>query len=194
LKLRLEEEVTADSLRRVGAHDLAAAVVMQTPVAGHRHGVRVDALRDEPLLAALSESHRYASEGAIPLGVFAAERVLLPREPTGQTFNVWLRAVVRAHGFDLQRTMATAAAPWDRRMPHVAGGEAVSVVVAEWSGASMPGVVAVPFDPPLTFPTDLASRWPPTEEVEALVRAALQARDTEAWLTQRPARSELPGD
>ena len=58
----------------------------------------------------------------------------------------------------------------------------------------MPDVVAVPFDPPLSFPTDLASRWPPTEAVEALVRTAQRVRDTEGWLTQRPARTELPDD
>jgi hypothetical protein len=52
----------------------------------------------------------------------------------------------------------------------------------------------VPFDPPLNFPTDLVSRWPATEDVEALVRTALRVRDSEGWLTDRPARTELPGD
>jgi hypothetical protein len=89
--------------------------------------------------------------------------------------------------------MTTASAPWDRRMVHVASGEAVSVVVADWVG-SMPRVVAAPFEPPLTFPTDLASQWPATEAVEGVVRAALHVRDADGWLTQRPARTELPGD
>jgi DNA-binding transcriptional LysR family regulator len=40
LGLRLVEEVTPDSLRRVGAHQLAAAVVMESPAAARRHGVR----------------------------------------------------------------------------------------------------------------------------------------------------------
>jgi DNA-binding transcriptional LysR family regulator len=192
--VRIEEEVTPDSLRRVGAHELAAAVVMETPAAARRHGVRIDALRDEPLLAALPESHRFATEGAIPVGAFAAERVLLPREPPGHVFNAWLRAVILAHGFELDRTMKTLSAPWDRRMLPVAGGEAVSVVVAEWATGWVAGLVAVPFDPPLSFPMDLASSWPPTEGVEALVRAACRVRDAEGWLTQRPARSERPGD
>jgi hypothetical protein len=87
----------------------------------------------------------------------------------------------------------TASAPWDRRMVHVASGEAVSVVVAEWA-QSMPHVVAVPFDPPLNFPTDLASNWPHTEAVEAFVRTAQRVRDTAGWLTQRSARTELPDD
>jgi hypothetical protein len=78
-------------------------------------------------------------------------------------------------------------------MVHVASREAVSVVVADWV-ESMPGVVAVPFDPPLMFPIDLASRWPATEDVEAVVRAALRMRDADGWLTERPARTELPGD
>jgi hypothetical protein len=30
--------------------------------------------------------------------------------------------------------------------------------------------------------------------VEALVRTALRVRDSEGWLTDRPARTELPGD
>ena len=194
LKMRLVEEVTPDALRRVGAHGLAAAVVMETAAAARRHGVRVDALRDEPLLAALPETHRYASEGRIPIGAFAAERVLLPREPPGQIFNAWLRTLILAHGFELERTMMTVSAPWDRRMLPVANGEAVSVFVAEWARDPIAGVVAVPFDPPLSFPMDLASCWPPTEAVDVLVAAAVSTRDAEGWLTQRPARTELPGD
>jgi DNA-binding transcriptional LysR family regulator len=194
LELRLVEEVTPESLRRVGAHELAAAVVMETAAAARRHGVRVDALRDEPLLAALPQTHRYASARVIPIGAFTAECVLLPREPPGHVFNAWLRTVMLAHGFELQRTMMTLSAPWDRRMLPVADGEAVSVFVGEWARESIAAVVAVPFDPPLNFPMDLASRWPATEGVEALVRAALRVRDAEGWLTQRPTRTELPGD
>jgi hypothetical protein len=76
----------------------------------------------------------------------------------------------------------------------VASGEAVSVFVAEWVREAIPGVVAVPFDPPLSFPVDLASAWPPSEAVEILVRVTSGLRDTEGWLTQRAVRSELPRD
>jgi DNA-binding transcriptional LysR family regulator len=194
LGARLDEEVTPDSLRRIAAHELTAAVVMETPAAARRHGVRIDALKDEPLLAALPESHGYAGAGAIPVGAFAAERVLLPREPPGQMFNAWFRAVIRAAGFELERTLETLSAPWDRRLLPVASGEAVTVFVAEWAHQSMVGVVGVPFDPPLSFPMDFASCWPPTDDVESLVRAARRLRDAEGWLTYRPARTELPSD
>jgi len=92
--------------------------------------------------------------------------VLLPREPVGRVFNAWLRAVVRAAGSELERTMETLSAPWDRRMLPVADGEVVSVfvgewveeaiagVVGEWVEEAIAGVVAVPFDPPLSFPID----------------------------------------
>ena len=192
-RLRLVEEVTPDSLRRVGAHELTAAVVMESPAAARRHGVRIDALRDEPLLAAVPESHPFAGDAAVSLGAFASECVLLPREPPGQMFNAWLRALFRTHGVDFDRTMTTASAPWDRRMGHVGSGEAVAVVVADWL-ESMPHVVGVPFDPPLSFPTDLASRWPPTEASEAVVQAAQRVREATGWLTGRPARTDLPGD
>jgi hypothetical protein len=170
------------------------AVVMETPGAARRQGVRIDALKDEPLLAALPESHEYAASAAIPVGAFAAERVLLPREPSGQVFNAWLGAVVRAAGFELERTLLTLSAPWDRRMLPVASGETVSVFVADWLEESISGVVAVPFDPPITFPTDLASCWPPTEGAELLVQAAMRVRAADGWLTHRPARTELPED
>jgi DNA-binding transcriptional LysR family regulator len=192
--VRLEEEVTPGSLRRVGAHELAAAVVMETPAAARRHGVRIDTLRDDPLLAALPQSHRLATAGAIPIGVFAAERVLLPREPSGQVFNAWLRTLIMAHGFELERTVRTLSAPWDRRMLPVANGEAVSVFVHEWIREPIDGIVAVEFDPPLSFPTDLASCWPPTDRVETLVNAVQRLRDAEGWLRQRPAHSERPQD
>ncbi len=194
LSVRLEQEVTPDSLRRVAAGELAAAVVMQSPAAARRHGVRVDTLRDEPLVAALTESHRYASEASIPIGEFVTEPVLLPREPPGQMFNTWLRSVIRAQGFEIDQTVAIASAPWDRRLPPVANGEAGAVMVSEWARQPASGLVAVPLDPPLSFPTDLVSRWPPTEDVEALVRTVLRIRDSEGWLTERPARTELPRD
>jgi hypothetical protein len=47
-------------LRRVARHDLAAAVVMESPAAACEHGVRIDSLRDEPFLAALPGSQPYA--------------------------------------------------------------------------------------------------------------------------------------
>ena len=90
--------------------------------------------------------------------------------------------------------MTTLSAPWDRRMPSVASGEAVSVVVAEWAGEPSAGFAAVPFDPPLSFPMDLASCWPVTEAVDALVRTAQRVRDAEGWLTERTAHTELPDD
>jgi DNA-binding transcriptional LysR family regulator len=191
---RLEQEVTLDSLRRVGTHELAAAVVMESPAAARRYAVRVDTLKDEPLLAALPRSHRYASEETIPIKAFVSEPVVLPREPAGHLFNAWFRSVMRAQGFELEQTTASASAPWDRRLPPVADGEAVAVMVADWAGEPGGGLVAVPFDPPLSFPTDLVSRWPPTEEVTHLVQSALQLRDAEGWLTERPARTELPED
>jgi DNA-binding transcriptional LysR family regulator len=194
LDVRLEQEVTPESLRRVGVGELAAAVVLESHAVARRHGVRVDTLKDEPLLAALPRSHRYASEAVIPIGEFVAEPVLLPRELPGQMFNQWLRSVMRAHGFELEQTMTVASAPWDRRLPPVASGEAVAVMVTDWAREPGTGLVGVPFDPPLNFPTDLVSRWPPTEDVDTLVQTALRVRDSEGWLTERPARTELPRD
>ncbi len=193
LTVRLDEGVTPEMLRRVARHELAAAVVMESPTAARQHGVRIDTLRDEPLLAALPESHRYARAGAIPMDAFVAEVVMLPTEPPGQMFNAWFRTVVRAAGFELDRTLKTLSAPWDRRMLPVANGDAVSQFVGEWA-VEAPGVAAVPFDPPLSFPIDLASWWPATDVVEVLVDAALRARDRGGWLTRRPPRVELPVD
>jgi hypothetical protein len=168
--------------------------VLETPAAARRFGVRIDALKDEPLLAAIPESHAHATAGAVPLGVLAAERVLLPREPTGRAFNAWLEAVLRAAGLELRHTLRTLSAPWDRRMLPVAHGEAVSVLVAEWAGGHVPGVVALPFDPPINFPLDLASAGSPGEGAGRLVEAAARIREDEGWLTHRPPRTELPDD
>jgi DNA-binding transcriptional LysR family regulator len=194
VEVHLDEDVTPELLRRVAARELVAAAVMETPAAARRHGVRVDTLRDEPLLAALPASHGYARADAIPVRAFAEECVLLPREPVGRAFNTWLRAVVRAAGSELERTRETLSAPWDRRMLPVADGDVVSVFVGEWVEEAIAGVVAVPFDPPLSFPVDFASWFPPTEGGELLVETAGRLRDAEGWLTHRPARTELPGD
>ena len=185
LEVRLEEGVTPELLRRVAGQELAAAAVLEMPAA-QRQGVRVDPLRDEPLLAALPADHRYAGAQAIPLAAFTQECVLLPREQLGGAFNAWLRAVVRAAGFALDRTLQTMSAPWDRRMLPVAEGEAVSAVVAEWVREPIAGVATVPFDPPLSLPIDLASG----ESAAPLLDAALRLRDAEGWLTRR--RIESP--
>jgi DNA-binding transcriptional LysR family regulator len=194
LELRLDEGVTPELLRRVAAHELAAAAVLETPGAARRHGVRVDTLRDEPLLAALPATHRYADADAIPIAAFATECVLLPREPPGRAFNAWLRAVVRAAGFELERTLETMSAPWDRRMLPVADGDAVSVLVGEWTQEPIAGVAAVRFDPPLDFPIDLATAGSSTGGAAMLLQEALRLRDAEGWLTRRTARTELPRD
>lgn len=192
--VRLEESVTPELLRDVAAGELDAAVVLETPAAARRHGVRVDALLDEPLLAALPAAHRYAGAEAIPLSAFADEIVLLPDGRAGAVFNDWLRAVLRAAGVELERTREALSAPWDRRLLPVASGEAVAPIVAEWAHPPVPGVAAVPFDPPLTLPLDLASPQAPGAGTAALVEAALRLRDAESWLTRRPARVALPRD
>ena len=66
----------------------------------------------------------------------------------------------------------------------VAQGEAVSVVVAEWADDPAAGFAAVPFDPPLTVPFDLAT--PARGRRCALVETALRLRDDEGWLVHRP--------
>lgn len=194
VQVHSEEDVTPELLARVAARELAAALVVETPAAARRYRVRVDALRDEPLLAALPTSHRYAWEGAIPIGAFAAECVVLPREPGGGAFNAWLRSAIRVAGFELERTLETPSAAWDRRLLPVAAGEAVAAFVADWEEDPIPGVVSVPFEPALTLPIDLVSSPSPTDQAELLVRTARALRDAEGWLTRRPARTELPDD
>lgn len=190
--VRFEEDVTPDLLQRIASHELTAAAVMEIPAAARHYGVRVDTLKDEPLLAALPASHAYANADAIPIRDFVAECVLLPREPPGRAFNAWVRAVFRAAGVELERTLETLSAPWDRRMLPVAAGENVSVLVGEWVDEPIEGVAALPFDPPLSFPLDFASQAHATNPAEALLAAALRVRDADGWLTHRPARTELP--
>ena len=66
LRFRFEEDVTPDLLRRVSTLELTAAVVLETPAAPRRHGVRVDALSDEPMLAALPASHSLCGQDSDP--------------------------------------------------------------------------------------------------------------------------------
>jgi DNA-binding transcriptional LysR family regulator len=191
LRVQLEDGVAPELAGRVSRGELAASVAMAVPAAARRFGVRVDTLRDEPLLAALPRSHRFAREGAIPVTAFAAERVLVPRGEVGRAFNAWFRAVVRAAGAEIERTVEALSAPWDPRMLPVADGGAVSMFVAEWAAETSDGVAAVPFDPPLAFPVDLVSHG---GSAGPIVRAALALRDAEGWLTHRTPRTELPGD
>ena len=179
-EVRLAEDLSPELLRRVAARELTAAVVLATPAAARQSGVRVVALRDEPLLAAVPAAHRLAGAGAVPLGAFAAERVLLPRAPIGTAFTTWLRARLRVAGHELHDTLETLGAPWDRRMLPVAEGAAVSVVTGDWAEPPIAGVATLPFDPPITVPFDLA-----TTDADELVATALRLRDAEGWLSER---------
>ena len=116
----------------------------------------------------------------MPLGAFAAERVLLPRPPIGTAFTTWLRARLRIAGHELHDTLETLGAPWDRRMLPVAEGAAVSVVTGDWAEPPIPGVATLPFDPPLTVPFDLA-----TADADGLAATAVRLRDAEGWLGER---------
>jgi DNA-binding transcriptional LysR family regulator len=194
LDSQLDEDASPELLRRLTEGELTAAIVLQTPAACRRHGVRIDSLKDEPLLAALPASHAYARADAMPIGAFAAERVLLPRGQPAKSYAPWLRSLIRAAGFELDDVLESANAQWDRRMLPVVAGEAVGVVVADWTEDWSSDLVAVPFDPPLAMPLDLASCWPSSPNSELLVRAACRVRDAEGWLTQRSARIELPSD
>ena len=170
--VRLEEDLSSELVRKVAGRELAAAVVLALPPAARRPGVRTEPLPGEPLLAALPAGHPRAGDAALPAAAFAAERVLLPREPVGAPFNAWLRAALRLAGAELGRTVETLSAPWDHRMLPVAEGGAASVLVADWLPVA--GVAALPFEPPLALPLELAVPDPPVAD-DALVRAAAAA-------------------
>ena len=62
----------------------------------------------------------------------------------------------------------------------VAEGAAVSVITGDWADPPIAGVAALPFDPPLTVPFDLA-----TADAEVVVSTAVGLRDAEGWLSER---------
>ena len=132
----------------------------------------------------------------MPLGAFAAERVLLPREPIGALVQrLAARGRCGPPAYELDRTLETlerAVGPADAARSRAARRCRRSSA----TGPTPPiaGVVALPFDPPLTFPIDLASRWAPTAGAELLVERRVRLRDAEGWLTSRAASTELPDD
>jgi DNA-binding transcriptional LysR family regulator len=113
--LRLEEEVTPDSLRRLAVHELAAAVVMETPGAARRHGVRIDSMRDEPLLAGAArvtclrgrsgDSARCVRRGAGIAPARAGRAGVQLVVPGGRSLG-WVRAW--PHVGDVERSLGSA--------------------------------------------------------------------------------------
>ena len=99
-----------------------AAVVMETPVAARRYGVRIDALRDEPLLAALprrttTRTRTRSRSAPLPRSVCCC-RASRP----GGAFNSWLqrggqgrRVRARADDEDAQRPLGSTHAAGRRR-------------------------------------------------------------------------------
>ena len=191
---RLVQEVTPDSLRRVGARELAAAVVMESPAAARRYGVRVDALKDEPLLAALPPAHRYASElgdtdlrvrgrtGARPTraGGVDVQRMAAERDARA-------RVRTRADNGDRERALGSALAPGGERRGGGCDGRRLGRRPGQRPRRGAVRPAAELSDGPRFA---VAA----TAEVTDLVQTALRVRDSEGWLTERPARTELPED
>ena len=167
-------------------------LMFETPAAARRYGVRIDTLRDEPLLAALPRRTALPTPRRSRSATSPTSCVLLPREPAGRAFNrgcaLSSRGRLRA-GADAARRRAP---PWDRRMLPVAEGEAVSPVVADWTRETFAGVVAVPFDPPMSFPIDLATRQPADQHAERIVEATLASATARAGCRSGPPAHELP--
>jgi hypothetical protein len=64
-------------------------------------------------------------------------------------------------------------------------------VVAEWADDPAAAFAAVPFDPPLTVPFDLAT---PARGPLELIEAVLRLRDDEGWLVHRPPYVQVAAD
>lgn len=158
VQVELDEAGTAELVDGVRLGRLDAAFV-RSPV-GAVGGLRVEAVLEEPMLAALPEGHRLAVDDGLPLplAVFAGEAFVLYRRQSGPGLYDTILAACRSAGFSPNVVQEAPRLP--ATLSLVAAGLGISVVPASMRRLAVAGVVyrALEDGPGLVAPIRLVLR------------------------------------
>lgn len=153
----LEEAGTSELVDAI-LHERLDAAFVRSPV-GSTAGLVLDAVLEEPMLAALPAGHPLAAQaGALPLAALAREPFILYRRPAGPGLYDAILTACRAAGFS--PLVAQEAPRLPATLSLVAAGLGVSVVPASMHRLGGEDIVYRPLgeSPPLTAPLHLALR------------------------------------
>ncbi|MGT2508299.1 LysR substrate-binding domain-containing protein [Cupriavidus basilensis] len=153
----LEEAGTSELVDAI-LHERLDAAFVRSPV-GSTTGLLLDAVLEEPMLAALPAGHPLAADaGALPLSALAREPFILYRRPAGPGLYDAILTACRAAGFS--PLVAQEAPRLPATLSLVAAGLGVSVVPASMRrlGGDDIAYRALAGSPSLTAPLHLAMR------------------------------------
>jgi DNA-binding transcriptional LysR family regulator len=137
----------------------------------HRADVRVKHVLDERVIVAARANHWLAGHESIPLGALAEEPFAFVEEADSAGYNETVRAICLTAGF-VPRPSPSSSGPmaWETA---VAVHGCVGLTTRMASLSSLPGVVLVDIDPPVTLPVDVV--WTPRQSKHGAVGDFLDA-------------------
>jgi DNA-binding transcriptional LysR family regulator len=149
-RVEVRETSTGTLLDQVAAGELDVALGFCVP---QRADVRVKHVLDERVVVAARASHWLAGHESIVLGALAQEPFAFVDEADGAGYNETVRAICLTAGF-APRPSPSSIGPmaWETA---VAVHGCVGLTTRMASLSSLPGVVLVDVDPPVTLPVDV---------------------------------------
>jgi DNA-binding transcriptional LysR family regulator len=152
-RVEVREASTGTLVDQVAAGQLDVALGF---CVAHRADVRAKHALDERVVVAVRGDHWVAGHESISLGALAQEPFAFVDETDGADYNETVRAICLTAGF-VPRPSPSSIGPmaWETAVA-VHGCAGLTTRMASMS--SLPGVVLVDVDPPVTLPVDVA--WP----------------------------------
>lgn len=167
-RVEVREASTGTLVDHVAVGGLDVALGFCVP---HRADVRVKHVLDERVIVAAMASHWLAGHESIPLRALAQEPFAFVDEADGAGYNETVRAICLTAGF-VPRPSPSSTGPmaWETA---VAVHGCVGLTTRMASLSSLPGVVLVDVDPPVTLPVDVV--WPHRRSKQRAVAEFLDA-------------------
>lgn len=152
-RVEVREASTGTLVDQVAAGELDVALGFCVP---HRAHVRIQHVLDERVVVAARGNHWLAGHESISLGALAQEPFAFVDETDDAGYNETVRAICLTAGF-VPRPSSSSIGPmaWETA---VAEHGCVGLTTRMASLSSLPGVVLVDVDPPVTLPVDVV--WP----------------------------------
>lgn len=177
IAVHTREEPTAGLLAALVAHELDLAVAW-CPIA--RPGLRLEPLRDEPVVAYVEEGHALASRNSIALTDLGGARVIVGSGSQSDGYSRALLDLLAQEGV----TVEPVPDPYpDAGLLAAAEGHGIAVGAPSGARAELRGLRCLPVTPRRTLPFSLAWR---EEDSSAALAVTLEAarglRDGDGWL------------
>jgi DNA-binding transcriptional LysR family regulator len=148
-RIEVREASTGTLVDQVAVGELDVALGFCVP---HRGDVRVEHVLDERVVVAARADHWLAGRESISLGALAREPFAFVDEADGAGYNETVRAICLTAGFVPRSPSSIGPMAWETA---VAVHGCVGLTTRMASLSSLPGVVLVDVDPPVTLPVDV---------------------------------------